>query len=120
MKYSLKGALFSGLVFPGIGQIILKHYIRGAVLIAAISVSMLVFVIKAVQQALAILEKIQFEGDILTMSAITDAATRATTVSDSMTLKLLLLLILFLWIIGIVDAYRIGRKKDEENNFGYD
>jgi len=120
MKYSLKGAFFSGLVFPGLGQVILKHYKRGAVLIVAVSVSLVVFVIKAVQQALAILEKVQLDGGELTMSAITDAATRVTTASDSMILKLLLLLILFLWVIGIVDAYRIGRKKDRKNSFGYD
>ena len=29
MRKSLKGALLSGLVFPGYGQFVLKHYMRG-------------------------------------------------------------------------------------------
>lgn len=32
MNNSLKGALLSGVVFPGLGQIILKHYKRGIAL----------------------------------------------------------------------------------------
>ena len=115
MNNSLKGAFLSGLVFPGLGQVILKHYKRGAVLITVFSVSLFVFLIKAVQQALAILEKIQSEGGAITMSAISNAATRASTAAESMTLKFLLLVIIFFWVFGIVDAYRIGRKKDIED-----
>jgi hypothetical protein len=33
MKKSLKGALLSGLVFPGVGQMALKHKARGVKLI---------------------------------------------------------------------------------------
>ena len=29
MNNSIKGAIFSGLVFPGLGQVILKYYKRG-------------------------------------------------------------------------------------------
>ena len=32
MRKSLKGALLSGLVFPGYGQFVMKHYIRGVLL----------------------------------------------------------------------------------------
>ena len=39
MKNSLKGALLSGLVFPGLGQVVLKHYKRGFALMLTVSVS---------------------------------------------------------------------------------
>lgn len=115
MNNSLRGAFLSGLVFPGLGQVILKHYKRGAVLMLAVSVSLLVILIKAVQQAFAILEKIQSEGGAIDMSTIWNAATQASTPSESLIFKLLLLLIIFCWIISVLDAYRIGRKKDIED-----
>ena len=115
MNNSLKGAFLSGLVFPGLGQVILKHYKRGAVLMLAVSASMLVILIKALQQAFAIMEKIESEGSVINLSTISNAATQAATTFESPIFKLLLLLIIFCWIIGIVDAYRIGRKKDLES-----
>ena len=114
MNNSLKGAFLSGLVFPGLGQVILKHYKRGAVLMLAVSASMLVILIKALQQAFAILEKIESGGGAIDMSTISNAAIQASTTSESLIFKLLLLVVIFCWIIGVVDAYRIGRKKDIE------
>jgi len=113
MNNSLKGALLSGLVFPGLGQVMLKHYKRGAVLMLAITATLAVL-IKAVQQAFTILEKIESESGVIDMSTISSAATQASTTSDSLIFKLLLWLIIFCWVIGVVDAYRIGRKKDIE------
>ena len=104
----------SGLIFPGLGQVILRHYKRGAVIMFTVLVSLSVVVVKTVQHALAILEKIESEGGAISMSTISNAATQATTTSGSLIFKLLLLLIIFCWIIGVVDAYRIGKKKDIE------
>ena len=114
MNNSLKGALLSGLVYPGLGQVMLKYYKRGAVLMIAITVTLLAVLIKAVQQAFTILEKIESEGGEIDMSTILSTATQASTTSDSLIFKLLLWLVIFCWIIGVVDAYRIGRKKDIE------
>jgi hypothetical protein len=114
MKNALKGALLSGLVFPGLGQVNLKHYKRGIALMLIVSVSLLVIVVKAVLQAFTILEKIESEGRAIDMSTILNATTRASTTSDSLVYNFLLLLIILCWIIGIVDAYRIGKKRDVE------
>ena len=114
MNNSLKGAFLSGMVLPGLGQIILKHYKRGAVLILAVIVSLAVIFIIALHKALAILEMIESGGGAINMSTISNAATQATTSSTNLMFRLFLLLVIFCWIIGIVDAYRIGRKKDIE------
>jgi hypothetical protein len=114
MNNALKGALLSGLVFPGLGQVALKHYKRGAVMMLTVIVSLAVVVMKAVQLALAILEKTEMEGGIISMSTILNATTQASANSGSFTYNLLFLLISVCWIIGTVDAYRIGRKKDIE------
>ena len=112
MKHSVRGALWSGLVFPGLGQIVLKHHKRGAVIIFAVLISLTVIVVKGTQYALAILEKIHSEGGAIRMETILNAATQAPTNSESLTFNLLLLFITVCWTIGVVDAYRIGRKKD--------
>jgi len=114
MNNSLKGALLSGLIFPGLGQVALKHYKRGAVIMLTVIVSLAVVVIKAVQYALAILEKIELEGGIIGMNTILNAATQASTTSDTLIFSFALLLIIFCWIIWVVDAFRIGKKKDIE------
>ncbi|KKL72433.1 hypothetical protein LCGC14_2084980, partial [marine sediment metagenome] len=109
------GAFLSGLIFPGLGQVVLKHYKRGAAIILTVLVSLFIVVVKAVQHALAILEKIESEGGAISMSTISDAATQASTISGSLTFNLALLLVILCWIIGVVDAYRIGKKKDIED-----
>jgi hypothetical protein len=114
MNHSAKAAFLSGAIFPGLGQVFLKHYVRGIALMLVVSASLVVLVKKAVEQALAILEKVQWEGGSIDMITISNAATQASTSSDSHTFNFLLFLIVFCWLIGIVDAYRIGKKKDLE------
>ena len=114
MNNSLKGAFLSGLVFPGLGQLALKHYKRGAVIIIAVLISLSIVVAEAVQHALAILGEIQLGVGAISISSISEAASRASTTSGSLAFNLALLLVILLWIIGAVDAYRIGKKKDIE------
>lgn len=114
MNNSLKGAFLSGLVFPGLGQLALKHYKRGAVIIIAVLISLSIVVAEAVQKALAILGEVQIEGGEISISSISEAASRASTTSGSLVFNLALSLVILLWIIGAVDAYRIGKKKDIE------
>jgi len=114
MKNSLKAVLLSGLVIPGLGQVALRHYRRGMAFILAASIILLVIVVKVVQQAFTILEKIEAEGGVISMDTITNAVTQASTPSQNLTFKLLFCLLVVCWIIGVVDAYRVGRKKDIE------
>ena len=114
MNNALKGAFLSGLIFPGLGQVVLKHYKRGAVIMLTVLVGMSLIVVKAAQHALAILVRIESEGGAISMSTISNAATQASTTSGSLTFNLVLLLVILCWIIGVVDAYRIGKRKDIE------
>jgi hypothetical protein len=116
MNNSLKGALLSGLVFPGLGQIILKHYQRGIALMVTVLVCLLVIVVKAIQQAFIILEKIELEGGPIDISTISNAANQASTTSDNFIFNFVTALITICWILGVVDAYRIGKKKDKEEH----
>lgn len=112
MKNSTKAAILSGLVFPGLGQIFLKQYKRAVVIILAVFGSMAIVIVKATQLALAILEKIAAKGGAIDMNTITNAAMQASADFSSLMINLGILSIILIWIIGTVDAYRIGKKKD--------
>ncbi len=116
MNNALKGALLSGLVLPGLGQVVLKHYKRGIVLMLAVSAGLLFIVVKATRQALAVLEKIDSEGGMIDMSTILNAVAQATASFNGLSLNLLLLLVMICWFYSIVDAYRIGKKMDSEEH----
>ena len=113
MKNSLKGALFSGLVFPGLGQVIFKHYKSGVVIMLTSSASLLIMITKAVQKAFVILEKMDLDSGTIDMNMIVNAAKQSSRISGDPIFTLALLLFAFCWILGIVDAYRIGRIKDK-------
>jgi len=112
MKASLKGALLSGLVFPGAGQIALKHYKRGISLVLAVIIGMVAMIAEGVQIALGIVDKLAAGGGVIDVGAVTDAANRAVTASDSLILNGAFFLIVICWVFGIIDAYLIGRKMD--------
>lgn len=116
MKNALKGALLSGLVFPGLGQIFLKQYQKGAFLIFVVFSSLVMFVTLAVQQAMAVLGKIQAGGGALDAENIARTANQVTTNQASLLLNLLLLFMICCWVFGVIDAYMIGRRKDIEDS----
>ncbi len=104
----------SGLVFPGLGQVVLKNYKRGIVLIVTVSICIAVIVAAAVQKAFLIMEKIELEGGAIDLNTISNAAAQAAATSDSLIYNLSLLFIVCCWIFGIIDAYRIGKKIDRK------
>jgi TM2 domain-containing membrane protein YozV len=112
MRKSLKGALLSGLVFPGYGQFVMKHYIRGIALMLICSTGLVVIVVKVRQQISIVLEKIEYGDGAIDISEILNAVNLVDTASGDVIYRFASLLLLFCWIIGIIDAYRIGRKKD--------
>jgi flagellar biosynthesis protein FliQ len=110
MKKSLKGALLSGLLFPGVGELWLKHPVRGIALLAGVAVSLAVIVTKIGQQALAMLEKMEAEGGAVDLVAIVNLA-HATSYDDP-TVKIASFALVVCWIVSIIDAYYLGSKKD--------
>jgi TM2 domain-containing membrane protein YozV len=114
MKKSLKGVLLSGLVFPGYGQFVMKHYIRGIALMLMCLTGLVVIGVKVRQQISIVFEKIEYGDGAIDMSEILNAVNLAGTASGDVIYRFASLLLLFCWIIGIIDAYRIGRKKDLE------
>jgi hypothetical protein len=112
MKNALKAVILSGAVFPGLGQTVLRRYKRGMVLMGVTFICLVVMVTLGTQKSMLILDEIQSAGGAVTIEAISKAAADASTASDSLIFNLVFFMMVFCWIFGIIDAYRIGRQKD--------
>jgi hypothetical protein len=115
MRKSLKGALLSGLVFPGYGQFVMKHYKRGIALMIVSIASLVVIGVKVQQQIFIVLENIEYGDGAIDMSGILNAVSLTDTTSGDVIYRFASFLLLFCWIIGVIDAYRIGRIEDPED-----
>jgi hypothetical protein len=114
MKNSLKGALLSGLILPGLGQIALKRYARGIVLMLVVMGALILMIVTAVQEAYAVLAGIEAAGGTPDSETIRHAAEQAAAGSGSLLIRAMSVLVVVCWIVGIIDAYRIGRQKDRQ------
>ena len=108
MKRSSKAALLSGLIFPGIGHIVLKQYLRGSVLMIFALVALSVIVTRIFQRALTVVERIN-SGDIpVDTGAIAEMVSNSTSGGDGFIESIAAVVLVACWLIGIVDSYRIG------------
>ncbi len=108
MKRSSKAALLSGLIFPGIGHIVLKQYLRGSVLILFALVALSVIVTRIYQRALTIVDRIN-SGDIpVDTGAIAEMVSNSTSGADSFIENIAVIVLGACWLIGLIDSYRLG------------
>ncbi len=112
MTNAVKALLLSGLVFPGLGQLVLKCYIRGIALTLATLACLYVLMERIVQQAMDIAGTIDVSSGIVDVRAIVAAVHAAGNIPYTGTFKLALWALLILWLIGSVDAYVQGGRDD--------
>jgi hypothetical protein len=108
MTISIKAALLSGLIFPGVGHMVLKQYLRGSILMLSALIALSVIVTKAIKQALTIVDRIN-NGEIpVEAGAITDLVAKSTSGAEDSIMNIAVLVVGACWLIGIVDSYRLG------------
>jgi hypothetical protein len=108
MKISSKAALLSGLIFPGIGHMVLKQYLRGSVLMLSALVAFSVIVARVFQRALTIVDRIN-SGDIpVETGAIAELVSNSTSDAGSFIENTAVIVLGACWLIGIIDSYRLG------------
>lgn len=113
MKMSTKAALFSALIFPGAGHLLLRSYLRAGVLIVSSSIALYVIVSIAVRQALTVVDRImsgEVPPDVDSISTLLAASSNS---ADTRTANLALLALGLVWLIGLVDAWRLGTAMDQ-------
>ncbi len=113
MKKSTKAALLSGLVFPGIGHLVLKSYLRALGLVSLSLVAFSYLVNVAYRRATLIVDRM-YSGDIaLDATAIAAAASDAGASANGLAENFSLLVLAGCWLIGIIDSYRLGTVQDK-------
>ena len=113
MRKSTKAALLSGLVFPGVGHLVLKRYVQGAILIVVSLVAMWLLVTGTVNRAMDVVDRIE-SGDVAMDSAsiqaaVSDAGNAAGFTAEDASAYVLLIA----WLVGIADCIRLGRGTDK-------
>lgn len=116
MKKSVKAALLSGLVFPGVGQFSLKRYLRGLVFFVPAMLSLVFIVDSSMRRAFAIAGQIE-RGDVpLDADAISNLILAAPAGTELLMLNIAQWLLVVCWIISIIDSYRAGKLADQTNS----
>ena len=110
MSKSVTAALWSGLVFPGAGHLFLKSYGRGIGLIVVSAISLSIIVSQAAEQALAVVAKIQADGGNIDPSRILEMASQGSASADTQSFNIAMIVFMVCWIVGVVDAYRLGKR----------
>jgi TM2 domain-containing membrane protein YozV len=110
MQKPIKAALFSALIFPGAGQLLLKKYISAAYFsfFAGIGIYLLFSNLMAIAQG--IVDKVQrgeVPNDIATILEL--VLPQLATAKESFTPAVMIFLIA--WLVSIVEAYRVANKE---------
>ena len=121
MKRSTRAVLLSGLVFPGLGHIFLKQYLRGSILVLIALATASVIIRFAVRQAQVIVDGV-VSGDISVdagaMTELLSSASSGSSGSDSTAVTVSTIIFGACWLIGIVDSYRVGIALDNSGKLG--
>jgi TM2 domain-containing membrane protein YozV len=109
MKTAVKAALLSGVVFPGLGQIYLKRYRRGLIILILVLLAFGIIIGTVTVSALKSLKAIENGGGIADMETISNLAS-IDSAHSGIYLRLILLFVLCCWLFSVVDAYKIGQR----------
>jgi hypothetical protein len=107
LKKSMKAALLSMCLFPGVGHLYLKKYVVGMLLAIGAATASYFIVSSVVQMAFEVMDKIQdgsISPDIDTIMEFVSQLSRAGEHPTSMAMMVLFIC----WVIGVLDSYRVG------------
>jgi TM2 domain-containing membrane protein YozV len=111
MSRSVNAMLLSALVLPGAGHLYLKRYGRGFALIGVSLACLWVLMDKAMQVASTVLDQMAAEGGAVDVGQITELAAQASNAPGSSLATIATLGLAGCWLIGMIDAYRLGKVK---------
>ncbi len=115
MPKSIKAALLSALVFPGLGHLFLKKYVAALLLGGTAFVSIYWLVSRVVERTLKISEKIQSGEAQLDAAAITELVSNQAGGAEAQSLDVATAVIVIVWLVAVVDSYRRGRMQDKRD-----
>lgn len=115
MKKSTTAALISAFIFPGLGHLYLKKYLTGVLLVGISFASLYYLVTSVLEMAMEISQKIEsgtVQPDIATITAM---VTQQSNSANAQLANIATIVLCICWLVGIIDAYRLGNKLDKSN-----
>ena len=116
MKNSLKAALISALVLPGAGQIVLKRYFSGSVFALISMVALFVIVAKIIKLSTVIVEKINSGVLDESSNGLIGIISNSMVEANTSVMNTAFLFYIGIWIVSILDAYRVGDLVDKKQD----
>lgn len=117
MKASTKAALLSGLVYPGIGQLVYQAYRRAIFFILFFSIAVYLYLEEVMTKYQPLVDKVKSGEVALNSQALAREMLKNPITLDPQLVTTLTLTLLTCWLLGVVDAYRVGIKKDANASF---
>jgi TM2 domain-containing membrane protein YozV len=113
MKISSKATLLSAFVFPGAGQLYLKRYRQGLIIIAVTLAGLGYIIWQATVLALRSVDSImgKMQGGNVNIHDLT-ALVGANPACASLLDNVILFVIICCWIVSVADAFVSGRRKE--------
>ena len=113
MKQSIKGAILSGLVYPGSGQLILGRIFAGVTFVILTSIGFCVLIFRIAKRVHRILDQVlpMLAKDDLDFSKIIDSMDQSSYSSWDVEL-ISSALVIICWSSAIVHAYVVGKRID--------
>lgn len=112
MKKTDQAVLLSALIFPGSGHFFLKRYFVGLLLGSIALVASYFLISGMITKALELADKIKGGEIPPNIAVIIELLSQQTAGDELRTLNTALIILLVVWLVGIVDSYRIGRQLD--------
>lgn len=109
MSKSIKAALLSALVFPGVGQLYLKRYAMATALLCVSFAALYVLLSQSIAIAIKLTDKIQMSGITPNAAAISELMSQSPAALGSQQIDIATFVLTFCWVAGIVHGYRAGR-----------
>ena len=116
MKQSYKAALFSAFAYPGSGHLILKHYPMGLLLAGTATGCLGALVFRAFAIAGEISDRILMGEIPLDIARINEEISMQLAAGGSTMVTIATWLLVFCWLAGTADAFRLGRRQDRADN----
>ena len=113
MKISYKAALLSTFVFPGVGQLYLKKYLRGLVIMFLSCIGLSYIIWSATGSAINHLDDVmvKMQGGTMNLQELSDIVRSKLLTTDPHN-NFVFYFIVCIWIFAIIDAYRIGKQRE--------
>ena len=115
MKQSIKGALLSGLVYPGSGQLILGRIFAGVTFVILTTIGFGVLIYRIAKRVHRILDQVlpMLAKDDLDFSKIIDSMDQSPYSSWDVEL-ISSVLVVICWVCAAVHAYFVGKRIDNQ------